>query len=104
MAGPTLKPSPLVQVLRCRVITRGWTAPNDTQAALLQVTQNADDTAGLSQWRIGAGWTGSAAFVEIRRTTLPDKCLDIWDTVANTEVQQYACHQGVQQRFALMAP
>jgi len=85
-------------------ITRGWTAPNDTQAALLQVTQNADDTAGLSQWRIGAGWTGSAAFVEIRRATLPAQCIDIWSVNAGTQLQQYGCHQGNQQRFALMAP
>ena len=82
----------------------GWTVPDNNDATRLRLTQNVGDTSGFSQWRIGAAWTGTAAFVEIRRTTLPDRCLDIWDTVANTEVQQYACHNGVQQRFALMAP
>jgi len=84
----------------------GWTVPDNNQGTNLQITQNANDTAANSQWRIGAAWTGTQPFIEIRRTTATNQCLDVnFESVTpGADVQQWTCSGGNPQRFALLAP
>ena len=80
--------------------------PSDGNATHLQITQNSQETNSNSLWRVGAGWTGTQAFVELRRTTATGQCLDIENgsTTAGAWVQIYACNGLGAQRFALMQP
>jgi uncharacterized repeat protein (TIGR01451 family) len=82
--------------------TKRWRVDNNNNSELVRTSADADTNA-FAQWNLGASWDGTNAYVEIRRSSSLGKCIDVQNgnTTAGTQVQQYDCHNGYQQRFVL---
>lgn len=84
---------------------RRWRVANNSEGTDLETSGSGYEN-DLSRWNLGAYWTGSAAVVEIRRSTVPNFCLDVdgASTSSGATVQQWTCNTTMAQRFALVQP
>jgi hypothetical protein len=86
---------------------RAWYVSDNTNGRNVTMSTTANASHSRSQWTLGASWNGSAAAVEIRRTSSATLCLEVSGGASGNGValQQVTCSAtSAAQRFALIQP